>query len=115
MLLAMAEPAHQQTEPDEAVESNHDNGKDRVAPERRIILTMQHRRGNHRHFDGNCRKSKDQGPVRLAKFNGEAVGVPDDTNRRPKNNDEKPQENAHQQKRMRGVFHEPVSGSEENR
>src|SRR5689334_19912717 len=28
MLLAMAEPAHQQTEPDEAVESNHDNSKD---------------------------------------------------------------------------------------
>ena len=111
----MAQPAHQQAHTYEAVESDHDDSKDRVSPQRRIILTVQHARGNHRHLDGNSRERQNQRPVRLAKLNGKTVGMPHHTNCRPKNYGKKPEKDKRQQEWMPDGFHQARSSPEKDR
>ena len=59
MLLAIAQPTHQQAEANEPIESDHNHAENRVPPKGGIILAVQHRGRNHDDLNGDRGQRED--------------------------------------------------------
>ena len=76
-LLAIAQAAHDQAEPDHAVAYHHDHREHRLARQRRPTLARQHDRQDQRHFDHGDGHGQHQRAVGLSRAMGNDIGVMD--------------------------------------
>ncbi len=74
-LLPIAQRAHEQRRADHAVQHDHQRRKHGVAGERRVVLPVQHDRGEQRHLDDDHREGEHERAVRLAEPLGDRLGV----------------------------------------
>ena len=91
-LLPVAERAHDQRRADHAVEHDHQRGEHGVARKRRVVLAMQHDRGEQRNLDHDHRQGKHERAVRLAEFLRDRFGMAHDTEGAPHHGAEQPEE-----------------------
>ncbi len=96
-LLAMAQAAEEEREPDQTIERDHEDGKHHVARKGGIVRAMQHRGRDHHHFDRDGGECEDERAVGFAAFDRKVVGMAHYRDGGPKDGPEEPEKNRGEQ------------------